>query len=105
MRRRRLSRRCCEWEDDDAESQSHAHYPQTHTAETQRHGTIYKGSTRNVIEDMTASSQCGSLGAAAVAVPEGLARHQRRFAYYRRRHHQLADGKGMGFLSIKAILS
>ena len=32
------------WVGDDAESQSHAHYPQTH-----RHGTIIKGSARNVM--------------------------------------------------------
>jgi 2-C-methyl-D-erythritol 4-phosphate cytidylyltransferase len=37
-----------------------AHYPQTHTAETQRYGTIYRGSARNVIENMAASRQCGS---------------------------------------------
>jgi hypothetical protein len=52
---------------------------------------------------MAASSQCGSRGA-AVAVPEGLARHQRRLTYYRRRHHQLADGKGIGFLSTQFFL-
>ena len=41
------------WVGDDAESQSHAHYPQTqrHT----RHGTIYTKAQRNVILDVESS--------------------------------------------------
>ena len=41
------------WVGDDAESQSHAHYPQTqrHT----RHGTIYTKAQRNIILDVESS--------------------------------------------------
>ena len=96
------SRRCAVSGETTTPRANHTRITHRHTQQRQRHGTIYKGSTRNVIENMAASSQCGSRGA-AVAVPEGLARHQRRLAYYRRRHHQLTEG--IGFLSIKAILS
>jgi hypothetical protein len=74
----------------------------THRHTQQRHGTIYKGSARNVKLDMAASRQYGSQDVVE-AEPEGLACHQRRFAYYRGRHHQLTES--IELLSISAILS